>query len=327
MNRLLSLLFIAVVSFAALPARAAPYADVDWDRLIDAATSIADRSAANQEITRAHHELSLGLRAVVGAEAGANFHTWAVWGSFKAGESIRGEDVPYVQQAARNIRDGYPCGLGGWSLLVPSCALSRVAQAELDGVSVEISRGNRLVLDDIGKVSGRFIRAFGASDARDPAAFQRFIDGVPDELLKKAFTQYWRAKYEPVLKSKQELMLLGNLYAILHEHTLLQPIIARAIPALLGIFTTEFLLKFRIGDETLDVSRDVPLYAPNGSVYPPSLRQLDNPELVAFYDQWNHSIETFGSGAADWSILSERMNFICSLFRTRHLKPELFEMP
>ena len=46
----------------------------------------------NLRVTVGHYDLSLALRDALGADTGANFHTWAVWGSKKAGTTIRRED-------------------------------------------------------------------------------------------------------------------------------------------------------------------------------------------------------------------------------------------
>jgi hypothetical protein len=62
---------------------------VSWKRLIEEAIQEPDRALSNLKVTQAHHLLSHALRDVVGAEGGANFHTWAVWGSRKAGVTIR----------------------------------------------------------------------------------------------------------------------------------------------------------------------------------------------------------------------------------------------
>ena len=68
--------------------------DVWWQAYIDAAVSGGDPVICNLRITLAHQELSLALRQVTGLGSGANFHTWAVWGSKTAGRTIRREDLP-----------------------------------------------------------------------------------------------------------------------------------------------------------------------------------------------------------------------------------------
>jgi hypothetical protein len=317
-----------ISTLSAAPAHAEDLSAIDWSARIDQANGIADPVEANYAITRMHRELSLALRQVIGADGGANFHTWAVCGSNKAGETIRGEDVPGALPVAhaghwvgcQNVR-------GVISQAVSGCWFPDAVQGELNHVAAAISRGNRLVLENIGKVSGRFVHEFASAAEPDPIAIDAFAATIGDEGLSRAFRQYWNAKYEKDLKRKHEYMLLGNLYAILHEHQLLQPIISDAVPIVTRLFTTGFLLKFRVGDEVLDVSQDVPLYEPNHGLYPWSLRGLSNPELVRFLDTWDHSLYGHDSKAMDWTDINDRMNFICTLFRTRHLKPELFDAP
>src|SRR5689334_4479038 len=64
-----------------------------WEREIAAAVGESDAALSNRKITLVHYRLSKILQAVTGADAGANFHTWAVWGSRKAGVTIRQEDL------------------------------------------------------------------------------------------------------------------------------------------------------------------------------------------------------------------------------------------
>lgn len=64
-----------------------------WRREIADAVKTFDPALSNRKITLVHYRLSQVLQAVTGADAGANFHTWAVWGSRKAGVTIRQEDL------------------------------------------------------------------------------------------------------------------------------------------------------------------------------------------------------------------------------------------
>ena len=70
-----------------------------WEREIAEAVETSDPSLSNRRITLVHYKLSQVLHAVTGTDAGANFHTWAVWGSRKAGVTIRQEDL---DEALRN---------------------------------------------------------------------------------------------------------------------------------------------------------------------------------------------------------------------------------
>ncbi|MGB3354320.1 MAG: hypothetical protein WBB00_16280, partial [Mycobacterium sp.] len=65
-----------------------------WESRINTAVGIPQPILCNLRITVTHHELSTALRAITGTDSGANFHTWAVWGSKKAGKTIRREDIP-----------------------------------------------------------------------------------------------------------------------------------------------------------------------------------------------------------------------------------------
>src|SRR5689334_12827938 len=71
-----------------------------WDERIGVAIATPDPVLCNLRITLAHYELSCALHAVLGADSGGNFHTWAVWGSKKAGSTIRQEDVPHLRGTA-----------------------------------------------------------------------------------------------------------------------------------------------------------------------------------------------------------------------------------
>ncbi len=61
---------------------------------IDEAVDDRDPVLSNLRITLVHQQLSLALRQLIGQSSGANFHTWAVWGSRTAGRTIRHEDLP-----------------------------------------------------------------------------------------------------------------------------------------------------------------------------------------------------------------------------------------
>ena len=67
-----------------------------WESAIDTAINTSVPVVCNLRITQTHYELSKALSAVTGPDTGANFHTWAVWGSKKAGKTIRREDIPFV---------------------------------------------------------------------------------------------------------------------------------------------------------------------------------------------------------------------------------------
>jgi hypothetical protein len=301
---------------AALAARRAHRGDEGWWReQIDAACGAGDPVMRNLLITLGHYELSLALREVIGPDAGANFHTWAVWGSKKAGTTIRGEDVSGCGAVVIRV--------GGRRVLARAAA--------------QVLAGNITVLDDIGRVSARFACAFARENAPDQERLEAFLDGLEpgppeaggQDLLRDAFREYWRARHQPDANMRHEQVLLGNLKAILHEHVRLEPYIGGAIPRPLRRVVTARLLDFRAGAEQLRVNRDVP---PREDPRDPlSLRHLTNPDLVAFLTGpagWDRTPDSHdASRARDWADLRDRMNYICDLFRSRHFEEQLFASP
>lgn len=62
--------------------------------------------------------------------------------------------------------------------------------------------------------------------------------------------------------------------------------------------------------------------------FPPSLRQINDPELRALLGRLDPTPDSsVGSGAADWADLPERLHFIADLFRCFQETPALFEAP
>lgn len=330
-----------------------------WAAQIDAALTTPDPTLSNVRITLAHYELSQALHGVLGADSGANFHTWAVWGSKKAGSSIRQEDMPHLRRTAALLGGGLGGGVGVFSTwgrvaarrLLPRLAaaggralgggtLARWAQHTLDTTSRAILGGNRTVLDDIGRATACFVATFLDHPAPDPARLATFLTTLRpgpaaqggQDLLKAAFTHYYQARLAPTLRSKHEHMLLANLNAILHEHWRLQPYIARAIPRLTRRWVTAHRLRFQLGAAWLNAHDDVPPAAgsaPPG--FPATLAHLENPDLRRFLrgrDGWDRTPDRLvGSRARDWTDIRDRMNYICALFRSRHCDPTLFWAP
>ena len=324
-----------------------------WQREIAAAISIEDDVLCNLRITLAHYQLSELLRQLIGNEAGANFHTWAVWGSKKAGETIRQEDTRRLQlltilvtaipglaliafgvsPARASILSLVLIGFGLLLAIVPTVWLRRV----LNRTKRQILAGNIIVLEDIGNVSARFAQALHDRRLADDGAWERFAatlrPGRPEAggqaLLSRAFLCYHRARHESDIDKKHEHMFLGNCYAILHEHIRLQPYIHAAMPGPFRRLITARLLSFYLGQESLQVRADVP--AGQLEPFPDTLKELDNPELIAFLEGmegWDRTPNRLkDSHAEDWGELQDRMNFIVDLFRTRHLSPEISARP
>ena len=200
--------------------RAAPVPPC-WTVAIDRAVDEPDPELANLLVTQVHHELGAAVRALLGPEAGANFHAWATWGSREAGTTIRMADVP----ALHHVLPARP-------------ALHRARAA--------VSEGNRMVLDEIGRETARFVEAGGAH--------RTGIDG-----LATAFDAYRAAMRGPgrTVAARRRAACTANFAAVWHEHVRLQPCIARAMPRGLRHLITRTLLDYRVGAHHLHVARDV----------------------------------------------------------------------
>jgi hypothetical protein len=298
---------------------------------------------SNLRITLAHQQLSLALRALIGPASGANFHTWAVWGSKTAGRTIRREDLPLPSRAvlpagalggagtAAAATRGRSRGMLAGGACLGAAAGYGVGRLE-DRAARSIFGGNATVLDDIGRQSARFLAVAG-----DDGAFAEFLaelrPGQPEtggqDLLRGAYTHYRVAARATDADHRDEMMLYGNLLAILHEHHRLEPYIAGSLPRPLRRLVTARLLGFSIGHESMRVSANV---APDhGVTFPKTLATIEDHDLDQLLDgpggldRTPDSLD--GSAAQDWTNLSDRMNFICDLFRSRQLDPELFEPP
>jgi len=282
-----------------------------WSARIDEAVDDRDPVLSNLRITLVHRELSIALRRLIGDDSGANFHTWAVWGSKTAGRTIRREDLPVPLRA-----------------LTSAGVLGRLA----DRAARSIYGGNATVLDDIGRQSARFLSAAGSAEAFE--AFETQLRPGPPEtggqdLLRAAYRHYREAAYAADPDHRDELMLYANLLAILHEHHRLEPYIDASLPKPVRRLVTARLLGFSIGHESMRVSENV---APDhGAAFPVTLATIEDRDLATLLDgpggldRTPDSLD--GSAAHDWTELSDRMNFICDLFRSRQLDPELFEPP
>jgi len=323
-----------------------------WQAQIDAAVCGGDLVICNLKITLAHQELSLALRHITGPASGANFHTWAVWGSKKAGHTIRREELPILTSVAWAlgsmlgassgvaISRGRPGRRRLSSFAVGSAAVAalqltvRVLAAR---ARREIFAGNVTVLTDIGRQTGRFVSMFLRAEDRTEERLKEFlaqlrpghITNGGQDLLSGAYRHYYLAAGEKDPRRRDQCMLYANLLAILHEHHRLDPYIDASVPRPLRRLVTRHLLGFTVGTEPLQVSRDVPRV--RSRRFPETLREIDTPELADFLfgpEGWDRTPDTLtGSAARDWTELEDRMHFIVDLFRSRQSEPVLFTPP
>ncbi len=329
-----------------------------WEREIADAVETSDVALSNRKITMVHYRLSQVLQAVTGTDAGANFHTWAVRGSRKAGVTIRQEDLGEAMRDATVVSGivGFVVGLSiSWIsiflwlnglhwLVVPLSALFGMCCGALTGRRIAIySRreaarlilaGNRTVLQDIGTQTARFVHLFHDKNDEDLTFLQNFLAELrPGEtasggqdLLRRAFTNYHAARYAKCLKQKQEATYFANCLAVYHEHIRLEPYIKKSMPFIIRRCATKRLMQFDVGTVTLKVGEKVP--ALDKFPFPDSLRELSNRELSDFLDGENGwSRESAGKPARDWTNIGERMRYIVQLFRVMHLEQSVFAEP
>lgn len=324
-----------------------------WRAQIDAALAGEDPVIGNLRITLVHQELSLALNQLTGTNTGANFHTWAVWGSKTAGRTIRREDLPTVARAGATLgpavaasavipvirhHRGRRAGLGIAGAGLVSGLVGFAVNRLVDRAAHQIFAGNATVLDDIGRQTARFLSALSRGSAQaDRNPLEDFLAGLKpgpavsggQDLLGHAYRHYDEARRETDRDRQEELMLCANLLAILHEHERLDPYIDASVPPPLRRFVTKRMLSFSVGAEAMKVSADVPTRV--GSAFPAALAAIDSPELKRLLSGpqgWDRTPDTaVGSSARDWSSLADRMNFIVDLFRTRQEDLNLFTPP
>ncbi len=329
-----------------------------WEREIKDAVETSDPALSNRKITLVHYRLSQVLQSVTGADAGANFHTWAVWGSRKAGVTIRQEDLGDALRDAMFVAGivGLLVGLTvswvsislwltnlHWSI-IPISVLFGMCCGALAGRMLAIySRreaarlilaGNRTVLEDIGTQTARFVSIFHNKNNADSKALDEFLSELrPGEtanggqdLLRQAFTQYFLARYANDLKQKHEAAYFANCLAVLHEHIRLEPYIKKSMPFIIRKCATKRLMQFDVGSVCLKVSEEVP--ALDGVPFPETLHDLSSRELSAFLsgaNGWGGDLKK--NPARDWTKIHERMRYIVQLFRAMHLEQSVFAEP
>lgn len=328
----------------------------ELETLIREAVESTDQLISNFRITRCHFLLSQALENAIGDNAGANFHSWAVWGSRKAGVTIRQEDRDQASRDATivaamvggivGLTAGYLfslwAGLALWvsisvwvviGMFTGGCSGYKLAGYTRSAAARLVLEGNRLVLDDIGGATAQFLKyASQNPDAHDAEDFNALLHLLrasesakgDRDLLCRAFIQYEAARIATSDSTRHQASYFANCLAILHEHIRLQPYISRSMPMLIRKCVTQRLMTFSVGEETLAVHEDVPPL--EDVVFPETLQNLTDDELLEFLngtDQeegWDTAKgDLMQTATSDWTQLSQRMGYIVNLFRSRHL--------
>jgi hypothetical protein len=191
-------------------------------------------------------------------------------------------------------------------------------------------------------------------------------EGVDDTLLEQALRAWWAAVYDTDPVARSQHVLEGNIAAVLHEQQRLQDAIAGALDAAVTVgfdgliedliravvlagalrrildrmlrevsdelgdawrhVVTEELTTLVTPDETLRLGRDLPVL--DQVAFPVSLATLTEPTPSDLWLAWNRSQPDLrGTGADDWSLLDQRMNYIVNLFRSRQQHRALLDPP
>lgn len=297
-----------------------------WTRAIDEACAEPDLARSNQLITRLHYRLSEALADGLGREGGPNFHTWAVWGSRKAGVTIRQEDLDSAIGNAIVTAGVVGCAIGaatgvlvgrwfGWGPDFVTAAIGagigtltggwtgrQLAIWSRGKAARLVLQGNQIVLKDIGEQSVRFLELLelGATSEGREAFFAGLRPGPTQrhgqDRLATAFRSYLAAFDTNDVEAKRAAMIAGNCEIVYHEHIRLEPYIRGAMPLIIRRCATQKLMFYTIGDKVLTVGADVP----------------GVPKRTA---------------ARNWAKIEERMRYIFALFRTFHNAPEVFQKP
>lgn len=318
---------------------------------------------SNRKVTAAHFILSEALQELIGKEAGPNFHSWAVWGSKKAGVTIRQEDLDNALKDATNVSGivGFIVGMLAASAVIwlfintsisisiflvliggiigavtgalTGRAIARYSRAEAARLILE---GNQTVLEDIGSKTAQFVNDFKTEK------FNGFFDGFRNgktseggqDLLKEAFKAYQKAAVTENIQEKQQLTCFANCLAILHEHIRLQPYISKSLPFIIRRCVTQRMMTFDVGEISLSVSKE--FSALNKSYEIVELKDSHKDFLIKLMKQECPSakisskilFDKKNSYAADnWTSIEQRMRYVWELFGRFHLEPQVRTKP
>jgi hypothetical protein len=209
-------------------------------RDVQSITAISDPVVRNLRITQAYWDISTACRTKV--TVGANWCTFATWASRQAGRTIRGEDL--VEGLKRRailpsrllaVTEKLGRLLVRQGLFNPNTRLGRLANTiyspvlGLEAASREIAEGNRKVFEEIGFEFARFFESRAGDSTSDQTALSEFCSalriGPPPEgqdNLRRAFNNYYAAKFTADPVARAQLEYLANLEIGFHEQIRLQ---------------------------------------------------------------------------------------------------------
>ena len=202
----------------------------------------------NLLITQCYCELSTAFSQYSGQTA--NWCSFATWASKQAGQTIRNEDMERTLEAwlekQTGIEDGLSLiatlaqklGAGQTMEKLRAVSLTVLVKDTASRASQAVSRGNKKVFEEIAFEFARFLHVCLKDKEYNIQRLEEFCKGLrsggpPDgqELLRKAFSNYYASFFETDARKKKEMTLLANLQIGFHEQTRLQPEIAEALNA------------------------------------------------------------------------------------------------
>ena len=297
-----------------------------WCAMIGDACAEPDPVRSNLMITSLHYLFSEALATAMGREGGPNFHSWAVWGSRKAGATIRQEDLDsaidnatttagvlgsmvgaatgvFARRWLRLIPDYVATALGaGIGAFIGGWTGKQIAIRSRGEAAQLVLKGNQIVLQDIGTQSARFLVLLesGATSEGRAGFFAGMRTGSTErhghDRLSAAFRFYLEAFDSSDAGAKRAAMIAGNCEIVYHEHIRLDPYIRGAMPFIVRRCATQRLMTYEVGDRVFKVGADFP-----GVPIP--------------------------AAATNWANIGERMRYVFALFRIFHTAPEVFSAP
>jgi hypothetical protein len=317
-------------------------------------------AVSNQKVTAAHFVLSEALQEFTGKEAGPNFHSWAVWGSKKAGVTIRQEDLDDALKNATNVSgiSGFVVGLvvaaiviwlfldvstlliillvliggiiGAFCGALVGRAIARYSRSEAARLILE---GNQTVLEDIGSKTAKFLNTENFDEFYAGFANGKTADSGQN-LLREAFKAYTKAANADDVKEKREFCIFANCLAILHEHIRLQPYISKSLPFIIKRCVTQRMMSFDVGEVSLSVAQEFADLDKDYEIV--ELTDEHKKRLVELMREEYPSAkvnrkvlfdETSNYAADNWTSIEQRMRFIWELFERFHLEPQVRSKP
>jgi hypothetical protein len=211
-------------------------------------SSLQDPVLRNLYITQRYRDLSQALAATLGGP-NVNWSTFATWASKTAGQSIRNEEVPpFIGDLVGDAEDDAMHRLGRIAAIIDDIVpttgfhasfLLAPVKETIGTVSKSIGDGNLKVFAELAPLFVQFVRTMQTAATPTPAVLAGFLETLDprptaeggQDMLRKAFGNYFRAILEPDDIEKARLVLAGNCQIGVHEQTRLQPQIAEAMDA------------------------------------------------------------------------------------------------